>query len=260
MPLSRSQQARNTHRHSVITTKKETSQLLNELDSICDKHKVGNLTFKSCKLATSEGDISLINHTSLKGNMRAGVLLIQISSIEPSTEIYDLVKIMKDKIDRDVEKYQQENSKDIPGEAIPEAIPEATEKHKEILSKLNQDPRSQINEQPANNAEIKRNKFYRNFMKDIKSKFNLSHQQQFKYLEVRVNTEDMVIENTIVYSITIPKETYMLVVGDLQVKSGLIRRIDPSYNIESVIEEQTEFMERIREKEANAENIEKKTV
>ncbi|BCS83417.1 hypothetical protein QLL95_gp0706 [Cotonvirus japonicus] len=97
-----------------------------------------------------------------------------------------------------------------------------------------------------------RNKYYRNFMRDFKSKFSIKLQPDYNFFEGKVETTDMIIENSIVYEIDMnvnQKTKYFLVVGDLQLKSGLLRQIDPMYKSESVVEEQNEFIERIKAKE-----------
>jgi NACalpha-BTF3-like transcription factor len=108
------------------------------------------------------------------------------------------------------------------------------------------------------NPSEKRNKDYRNFMKTIRSKFTLEQLSEYKFVEVRTDTTDMVIDGATVYKINISekaKETYLLIVGDLQLKSSLIRQIDPAYKIDKVIKEQYDFLERIKAKE-NAKIIE----
>ena len=112
----------------------------------------------------------------------------------------------------------------------------------------------QLNDQlmRKENPKPERNKFYRNFMKDLRAKFTLEPQDKFKFMEVKKDTTLMVVDGTMVYKIVMPaktKETYLLVVGDLDMKSRLIRRIDPNYKSEKVFQEQNEFLERIKAKE-----------
>ncbi|AFX92814.1 hypothetical protein CE11_00788 [Megavirus courdo11] len=62
----------------------------------------------------------------------------------------------------------------------------------------------------------------------------------------------MVIIDSQVYEIMISEKSqdkYFLVIGDLQVKSGVIRRLDPGYKFENILREQTDFLDRIKAKE-----------
>ena len=96
------------------------------------------------------------------------------------------------------------------------------------------------------------NKYHRNFMKDLRSKFILEQKDKFKYVEVKAETTDMVIDNSRVYQITMPPKTtnvYLLIVGDLELKSKLLRQIDPNYKSEQVFDDHSEFLERIKAKE-----------
>jgi hypothetical protein len=101
------------------------------------------------------------------------------------------------------------------------------------------------------------NKYYRNFMKDLRSKFTLIEQTDYRYFEVKSNQTDMVIDGARVYKLAMPectdntkgKGTYFLILGDLTMKSGLIKQIDPSYHADKVIKSQNEFLERIKAKE-----------
>ena len=111
----------------------------------------------------------------------------------------------------------------------------------------------QMAEQLAQKAEAEQgNKYYRRFMDDIKSKFTLEAQSNIKYFEVKANSTDMVIEDPTVYKLVMPataKQTYLLIIGDLQMKSAIVRRIDPAYKAEVMFKEQNDFLERIKAKE-----------
>jgi hypothetical protein len=96
------------------------------------------------------------------------------------------------------------------------------------------------------------NKFFRNFMKDIKGKFKLEFQDKYDFCEFRKDATDMVIDNVDIYKINIStKETHYLIIGDLQMKSMLIRQIDPSYEIDHTTDEHNSFIEKIQNMKTN---------
>lgn len=127
------------------------------------------------------------------------------------------------------------------------------EAKKRMYAKIKRDKAiRQMQEELAKKADAKEgNKFYRNFMKDIKSKFSIEEQADYFYFEVKSNVTDMVITKAKVYKIILPStkkmnELYMLIVGDLQMKSDLIRQIDPLYKNENIAKHQNDFLDRIR--------------
>ncbi|QGR54153.1 hypothetical protein [Moumouvirus maliensis] len=276
----------NRKRESV---KKINQQIFN-LENICKKHRVGDLTFRTCKFASLEGSITFVDHKDIKGNMKSGIMLVKSLNTYVSPETYDLVQIKRDKIKRDMEKKEQELEKAKlelerieaqNKENISQEETDVDKNHKELvdtlLNPLNEpvnetvvepvnesvnetvveqvnEPVSESVEQNNKNKQRKkeRNKYYRNFMSDIKSKFVLKLQSDFNFFEVKHETTDMVITDSIVYEIIISqntKEKYYLIIGDLQMKSGIIRRIDPAYKFDNVLKEQNDFLERIKAKE-----------
>ncbi|AQN68534.1 hypothetical protein [Saudi moumouvirus] len=285
--------------------KKINQQILN-LETICKKHRVGDLTFRTCKFASLEGNITFIDHKEIKGNMRSGIMLVKSLNTYVSSEVYDLVQIKRDKIKRDAEKKIQElekaklelerieaqnkennsgeessieknheelvdvllnpgddlqdkhnndNSQDKSNNEESQDKPnndDSQDKSSNEDSQENKSNNKQKNNNQKRSKKKERNKYYRNFMSDIKSKFVLKLQPDFNFFEVKHETTDMVITDSIVYEIIISqniKEKYYLVIGDLQMKSGIIRRIDPAYKFDNVLKEQSDFLERIKAKE-----------
>ncbi len=82
------------------STKKIVEKIKN-LESICSKHKVGDLTFRTCKFGSFDGASTFVDHQEIKGNMRSGILLVKSNQVYTSPDIYDLVKIKRDKAERD---------------------------------------------------------------------------------------------------------------------------------------------------------------
>lgn len=332
MPLNRAQLSRNRAKYGKNPDVKEGLKRVAELDHVCEKHAIGKLTFKSCKLATPDGKITFIDFEEIKANMRASAMVIKVNSLSESNNlVYDIVELERAKQERDLKKKQEELENVKPEIERLKKLSvdvdkiEATEEHKKLLEKMvteddaiindtngcaepddkncssEEEPKDTINEPPqadtkdpedgditkpteedkektkdrkkssrtkekrekaikqlndimvqkANQKEIG-NKHYRNFMKDIKSKFTLSKNEKFKYLEVKAETADMVIDGAKVYEINMPAKTpnmYLLVAGDLQMKSKLMLQIDPNYKSEKVFDEHNEFLERIKAKE-----------
>ncbi|AUL78934.3 hypothetical protein QJ857_gp1225 [Tupanvirus soda lake] len=358
MPLPRNARARNNSTKLRNQSTHEIARKTSQLDAVCDKHKIGNLTFRSCKYATSEGKVTFVEHDHIRGNMKSGIMIVKANTLAPSDNLYDLVEIEKAKKERDEKKRQEETEKArieierLKTQNATTNIPEGGEQHqnlleqlvdedektnsnvventtaiaenkdvekdtsKEIMEELNDpisievsekledntnkvdmpdteqlDPEDmattndtnecssdcnhdheQKNDKKDKSAKAKRekaikqmqeelakkaknkngNKYFRNFMKDIRSKFSLKEEPEIKYFEVKAETTDMVIDGVRAYRISMPentKETYFLLIGDLQMKSGLIRQIDPAYKADKVFKEQHDFLERIKAKE-----------
>ena len=100
----------------------------------------------------------------------------------------------------------------------------------------------------ANTTRNKENKYLRKFMTNIRSKFIMEEQMGYKYFEVKYETTDMVINNAKVHKFAM-KGTCFIIIGDLQMKSKLALEIDPAYKVDSVLKEQSDFLERIKAKE-----------
>ncbi|AAV50867.1 hypothetical protein [Acanthamoeba castellanii mimivirus] len=145
-----------------------------------------------------------------------------------------------------VEKSGDQSTEKTTQQTAEESVEQSTEQPIEESNKNT----NQNNDNKKKKKE--KNKYYRNFMKDIKSKFSLKLRPENNYFEVKAETTDMIIEHSVVYEIVMvppTKETYLLVIGDLQMKSSYLRQIDPQYKMDAVLKEQTEFMERIKAKE-----------
>lgn len=279
MPLPRNLRAKNQ------SAKEDANRLIEKntkaLESICDKHHVRKLSFNNCKLITLDGKQIFIEYDFIKGSLRSGVLLIKANSTSNSTSTYDLVELENNKKSKEINKenrdYTDENNnkeneikeekeekedKEDKNKKTDGQLDKTTEINK-MKSKLDK-RRSKILEKRKNAVErmnedlkkksdsTKHNKYYRHFMRNLRERFTLIEDNSFRYFEVNINTTDMVIDKVKVYHIKMPvevKEKYLLIVGDLQLKSGLLKTIDPNHKSEKMYQEQTEFMERIRAKE-----------
>ena len=91
------------------------------------------------------------------------------------------------------------------------------------------------------------NKYFRNFMKDL-AKFKLEPVTNIKYFEVKTNRTKMVVEDPKVFDITVKlsKFTYRMFIGDLQMKSHVMKRIDPTIEMSNIVDDHNDFLERIK--------------
>lgn len=273
MPLPRNLTSKNKSIHKKTDASNIIKHSTNTLNAISAKHKLGELTFRSCKYSTSDGQVTLLEHGYVSGNMKSGLMIIQITSVSQSSILYDLVEIAQQKKEREEKKKIEEMEKargELERIKTNADVIEPDANHQAMLNDLMQadatpmtgssdtiiesepkaesKPKLKTKTTPGLNT-ISGNKHFRNFMKDIKNKFSLVEQPSIKYLEIKAETTAMVIENVRAYTITMPVESdkkYMLFIGDLQMKSGLIRQIDPAYKIDNVVKEQQDFLERIR--------------
>lgn len=100
--------------------------------------------------------------------------------------------------------------------------------------------------------KIAGNKFHRHFISDLTSKFKLEQYSQYKYLELKVESSFMLIENPGVFRISVTDlDKDILIIGDLQLKSGVVKQIDPNYGATDVLKDQEKFMEQIKTKESD---------
>jgi hypothetical protein len=259
MSLPRNLLAKNLQKNS---KEKIIDKRINELNHICEKHHVGKLNFKECKLITTEGKQTILNHKIIKGNLRASVLLIYASDLFQNEAIYDIIQIEKEKNKREMEQKPNEISQGREMEQKPNETPQESSKEMKLSSpeheKKHINKRQQIvnnfNKQLQEKNNLKNmNKYHRHFIRDLKNKFILHKKDEFKYFETKAETTFMVIDKLKVYQIDIPlkdtmKETYWLIVGDLKLKSAIIKDLDPSYKMDKIIEEQAEFMGKIKER------------
>lgn len=226
----------------------------------------------------------------IRGNLRANVFLFDVKDSGSSDEfIYDLVKIENDKKERDLKKDLDEIKNESTGSFVHDKLKEESLKLQQQIDKTLEPEPIQDQNQDKNkdskldNSQIKieenngsqspnkfkkysdkyqnkmeqkskslNNKYNRNLMKDLKNKFNLVKQGEYKYFEIKIDTTPMVVCDPIVYIISMPdnyeKKLY-LVEGNLVMKNKVIRDIDPSYKMDDVVEEQLEHMEMIKSME-----------
>ncbi len=335
MPLPRHLSARNRNSH-IRNAKERDLKKTSELDTICERHQIGDLSFRSCKFSDAEGRVTFIEHDHVRGNMRMGVLIVKAKELMPSADVvYDLVKLEKEKKERDEKKTMEEAEKvrdeiqRLQNAGTLDTLPSGDEHHNQLLQTLinktteekdedstditiqesvdtvqettdtvqettdnshqqsidtfdiqpttelssrddtnliddNDHKKTEIEEKRLNALKQMRrelekkandksgNKFYRKFMKDIKEKFTLLPEPDIKYLEVKAETTDMVIDNSIAYRIIMPdiiREHYIMFIGHLQMKSGLLREIDPTYGFDKVSREHSDLLDRIKAKE-----------
>ena len=370
MPLPRNTRAKNSNLHKRSNTSgRELAKKTTELENICEKHKVGNLTFRSCKFADAEGNVTLVEHEQVRGNMKSGIMIIKANNVMSSNNgsVYDLIDIANNKKIRDLKKKEEEFERAkaemarLQAAANPSSLP-VDDEHSALLEKMIEESATQLEEnaelntfnvdndtalelmeniglkidinqtEENNNSDMKRqpeetigvseetlaietpheenkdsenkdpenkdpekspeplssrqrkklgkmkkaedrrdkakqqfheqlfqksmekqgNKYFRNFMKDIRSKFTLVERPEYKFFEAKVDSSNMIIDGVKTYQLTMPantQETYLLLLGDLQMKSGLIRQIDPAYQSEDVLKEQYDFLEKIKARE-----------
>lgn len=279
MHLPRSLIAKNNNLHSKKKLLSDQKKFTNTFNSICKKHGIYNLTFRNCKFADDNGKVTLVEHDSIIGNMRSSVLIIKAKNLIDSDTVYDIVEIER-KVRERKNKLEEQKKEEIKN-TIPETVENQEEKksdlneiYKEFFSRKMEQLRKEnpnlkmnqyqklINEdwrrfrrEHEKEETLTRNKYHRNFMSDLKSKFDLGNRLNFKYLELRMETADAIIVDTEVFEIKIPgqKERYFIIIGDLQMKRELINQIDPSYGSEKVIEEQLDFVERLKANESEKE-------
>lgn len=315
--LPRNVRARNINSHHKKNQTQNVTQSKKNLLNICEKHKIGNITFRSCKFASEEGKTTHVEYGDIKGNMRASIIIVTVTNMVQSDDIYDIVSIHKNKIERDEKRKQEEMEKiklerenmvqletknddemddhnklldqlntEINQNDTPETFdqetkidPNCTNTFQEtkseptgrtIKNKRNKAVKQLQNEIPKNSSK-EGNRFYRNFIRDIKSKFTLVENKEFCFFEVKSISAEMIITNAKVYQINISnqptntKEIYLLVKGDLQMKYDVISRIDPSYKNNNTLRDQDDFLERIRNQdklvtvESSEKNIDEET-
>lgn len=79
-------------------------------------------------------------------------------------------------------------------------------------------------------------------MQEIKSHCHLNFQTQYKFAEFRVDSTDMVIDDVDIYKL---KDDLFLVIGDFQMKSSVIRQLDPTYDADTVAETNQDFLDKV---------------
>lgn len=263
MPLPRNLISRNKNIH----TKEGINKIINkkkfELDKICIKHKICQLSFGPCKLINTNGSISNIEYQNIKCNMKSSIIIMQIKSMTQNNDnIYDLIEIEKNKLLNDmkrqeetIEKTQLELERNLTNEnKINEQTDEITNKSedKNLQNELKESSQAEQITDVQEKSSQNDNRYYRRFMDDIKKKFSLRKENMYRYFEIKSSSTDFVIENPKTYIINLSNDSninYLLVIGDLMLKSKLILKIDPGYKSEKIYKEHNEFFNRIKEKE-----------
>ena len=126
----------------------------------------------------------------------------------------------------------------------PNPIRPLSKKRRKALNAI-KNMNNQLEKKQNRATTIKGNKFFRNFMKDLQSKFQTEPLTQYRYLEVKADATMMVIDNVKLFRIVMPTNTryhYLLAIGDLQLKSGLMRQIDPAYHTDQATNDYTDFL------------------
>ena len=255
---------KNLNRHKKNSELKK--QMLT-LTSLCDKYNVKPLSITSSKFIAYDGSVTNPNQITIKGNLRAGIMIITSNESTTSEDVYDIIQIEREKKKRDAEKNieNQKKSQMERDRILQQQLKQVADEKNETGEPSTDSPVGPPTDNPVGppidmmetrtkHVKTTGNKFFRNCMKDIKGKFKLHILEQYRYAEFKLETTYMVIENVDVYKMDIStKETYYLVVGDLQLKSGIIKQIDPAYNSDKVADEHTEFMEKMQQLE-NVEN------
>lgn len=201
MPLPRNLLSHNQKAHSKLDKNLKINKIFTD---ICDKNNVHVLTFRECMLINDT--IENISYNEIRGNMRAGILIIDLIDITTETGVYDLLELEKKKI------TNAENT---------------------------------INDQQKVDSDHKGNKFYRRFLSDIQKSFNLKDEKIYKYFEIKIETTSLIIETPKTYRLTIENKNYLFVAGDLKMKSKLMREKDPTYKLDQTIKDNENFLEKV---------------
>src|ERR1700733_5067989 len=169
-----------------------------------------------------------------------------IKQLENEIDIKPKDKIINQSVDKIIEDETEIQLKEVKKKKGPKTA-------KDIRTKVAKEMRD-MSTQKAN-IKTDMNKNCRNCISDMKSKFGYERLTQYRYLEIRVSTTYMVIDNAKIYKLNIQAEKnkfYLLIIGDIQLKSKLIETIDPNYKPDRIYQEHAEFMKRM---EANKETI-----
>jgi len=309
------------------------------LDTVCDKHNIKELTFRSVRFVTADGVITTVDHNMIRGNVNNGIFFIESpSQVALLDQTYDIVTIKKEKILKDRQKQidKQNKSKlemerlnqqmlkdletlkadddevpdlvdiadavsqnDVPvlvdiADANPDLVDvvdvipdlvrsnvvddDITDTESEVIPDLVRsnvveddiadtesdaipdlvgpdgaavDDTTDENVQPIQRAKkvakTTGNKFFRNFMKDLKGKFKLSFHDEYEYCEFRKEATDMIIEGANIHKVVILNSdvSYYVIIGSMQMKRIAIKQIDPSYGVDAAVDAHDEFMEKM---------------
>ena len=174
------------------------------------------------------------------------------------TEILD-TELIPESIEQVVQAVEPEVEPEVDKAVEPEVEPEAEveqetmqNKKKKIAQYKREKALKQMKQQIAQKEEKNGNRYYKKFIRDVNAKYTLTERPEFKYFETQTGSTYMVMDSVKVYEINMPvsiKDKYLLIIGDLQLKSALCRQIDPTYNISNVTQNHNDFLSRIQEKE-----------
>lgn len=323
--IPRSSMSRNRGSRKRFAASKELASFHSSMETLCKRHNIGELKFRNCKNSKADGTCELLTHSTIKGNVKTNIMVVNVTSATPSQIIYDLVDIHNKKVERDriknekqrelekpelerharmaEEEFKRAQEKankplDVSTEHLIDSIktqsgidsendtgldehiqetedpdpesdddtenksesqPEPKPTRAEIKSKkLTQKNKEKIDNKikkaqqtRAENEQKRPNKAIRKFKADLekmfKTKFSLNECPDLKYFEFKMDTAEMVVEDGKIYKISneINDHFYYVIIGDLMMKSQMLRNIDPTYNMDKSFFEQTEFLERI---------------
>lgn len=211
------------------------------IKQIYEKHKIEKLTFEDRSYIIEEnGRITDIINNNIIGNMRSGVLIIDMLRYEENNKYYDLFEIEIAKLKREYEAQQKDFDK---------TQEELTKLKKEFLSnnETKEKPKEEKKEKPQDiNKSFVGNRFRKRFMDDMK-KIKLEELEHIKYFEIIKNITSMSIVEPKVYLF----DNYLLILGDLELKTQVIKRIDPNYNVEDQFKGYQETYNKIKQKNNN---------
>lgn len=231
MPLPRNSLAKNKKGTKFNKNERFSRTNKNCLDDILVKYKIGEVTFRECKMIDNNGVVTNFSYDKIMGNMRIGILFMFHKSQNTIDEIYDLHNIEIEKIIADMKK----------NEVIEQPLNDQPFDYNTYASNMMQNKFASEKSKPMSNKSSK-------FINNIKRKFNIEELTNIRYVETRSTNAYMVINPVNVYKILLsessPDHVYIFH-GDLQMKKDYIKIIDPAYNMQEIIDEQYEFMKRI---------------
>lgn len=151
---------------------------------------------------------------------------------------------LMNKLPQYIENTNQNNTKEKQNETIPTNNNETdsiTDESNKSLNKL-----EHINETDTK----KGNKHYRRFIKSLKNTFRVNKVNDYLFFETKMNSTEIIIDNPEIYKLldcSINNTTCYVIIGDFKIKNLFIKSIDNNYS--SVIKEQSDYVEQIKNKE-----------
>ncbi len=227
-----------------LTNDNKLNEHLNEIDNIDDKNLQNEQLIKINEDNEKKNELKESSHseqiTDINEEKKS-----EKNKIKESSHSEQITDINEEKTSQNDELKESSHS-----EQITDINEEKTSQNDELKESSHSEQITDINEEKKTSQND--NRYYRRFMDDIKKKFNLKKGNKYRYFEIKSSTTDFVIENPKTYIINISNDhniNYLLVIGDLILKSKLILKIDPGYKSEKVYKEHNEFFNRIKEKE-----------